>query len=217
MIDSYPDTLAAIETHLSGSDPYTVPWGNMRAMLYNFQYIPHSIHDGLYKADPYTTYESKFLARQAVATDVTVDLAVFGAGDTWRVTANVCIESGGTGKTMKIWVAQVLDHFQLPPQAPTRNALRNGSAGVEITLAPDECADVTEVLVLDAYSLASPENVKFFAWAQNPTFTWDPTSPPVGASFAEIYQGAKALAPFAGVMRDDFEDGTTAAWELTVP
>jgi len=188
----------------------------MRAGLYSFSYIPHSVHDGLYKADPYTTYESKFLTRQAVTTDVTVEMTVMGAGDAWSVSALVCIEPGGAGKTMKIWMARVLDHYG--PANFERNMVRDGSDATEIALAPAECATVTKsFVILDVPSQSSPENVKFIAWAQDPTYVWDPNSPPVGAAFAEIYQASKALAPFAGVFIDGFEAGDTMRWSSATP
>lgn len=219
LIDTYPDTLAAMNTHLSTSDPYTVAWGNMRAGLYEVYYIPHSVHDGLYDADPYQTYETKFLDRQAIPTDVTIDMSVTGGGDTWDVSLQVCIETGGVGKTMKIWVAQLLDNHVIAPEDPVRNALRAGNAGVEITLAADECMEVTEVFVLDAPSLSSPDNVKFVAWAQDPVFVWapHPTPPPAGYSWAEIFQGAKAVAPFEGVFIDGFEAGDALRWGQVSP
>jgi hypothetical protein len=189
----------------------------MRANLYEVYWIPHSVHDGLYDAGSWTTYEAKFLARQAVPTDVTVDMMVMGAGDTWNVSALVCIEPGGSGKTMKVWMAQVVDHYG--PVNFERNMVRNGSNGVEITLAPTECATVTESFVLDSVSLASPENVKFFAWAQDPVFVWAPypSPPPAGYSWAEIYQGGKALAPFEGVFVDGFESGDALGWSVVTP
>lgn len=186
----------------------------MRADLYEIYWIPHSVHDGLYDADPYATYESKFLARQAIPTDVTIDMAVFGGGDTWNVEIQVCIETGGVGKSMKIWVAQVLDDYLIPGEDPTRNALRTGNAGAEITLAADECADLTEIFVLDAPSLSSPDDVKFIAWAQDPIFVWAPypTPPPQGYSWAEVYQTDKSVAPFPGVFVHGFESGDTLGW-----
>ena len=216
MIDTYPDTLAAMEVHLSSTDPYTTAWGSMRAGLYSFGYIPHSVQDGLYKADPYPTYESKFLVRQAIATDVTIEMTVMGAGGAWNVSALVCIEAGGAPKTMKIWMARMLDHYG--PVNFERNMVRDGSDATEITLAPAECATVTKsFVILDAPSLSSPENVKFFAWAQDPVYVWDPTSPPIGAAFAEVYQASKALAPFEGVFVDGFEAGDTSKWSAVSP
>lgn len=191
----------------------------MRANLYGVYWIPWSVQDGLYDANPYPTYESQFLTRQAVATNVTIDMAVVGSGDTWDVNVQVCIEAGGVGKTMKVWVAQTLDHYVVPPEDPSRNVLQTGNTGVEVTLAADECVQLTETFVLDPPSVASPENVKFFVWAQDPTFVWspNPTPPPNGYYWAEVYQADKAVAPFPGVFIDGFETGDTLGWSAASP
>ena len=217
MIDAYPDTFAGISIHLSSSDPYTTAWGNMRANLYGVYWIPWSVQDGLYDANPHQTYESSFLGRQAVPTDVTIDMEVLGSGALWDVRATVCIEPGGTGKTMDIFMAQMLDHYG--PVNFTRNMVQDGSTGDEITVAPDECMLVTESFVLNSVSQASPENVKFFAWAQDPNFVWapNPTPPPDGYYWAEVYQADKALAPFAGVFVDGFETGDESNWSVVTP
>jgi len=214
MISDYPNTLGTVVYHL---DSHSTPFGNMRWNLYDGYYIPHSVHDGLYDAWPYTTYESQFLSRQAITTDVTIDMAIFGSGDTWNVSATVCVEPGGVGKDMKIWMAQVLDYWGAVYL--DRNGTKAGNSGVDITLAPDECATVTEVFVLDTDSLAAPNNVKFFAWAQDPVFVWVPypTPPPAGFSWAEVYQADKALAPFEGVFVDGFEYGDVLGWSAVTP
>lgn len=215
MITDYPNTLGTVVYHLN--PPLATSFGNMRWGLYTGYYIPHSVHDGLYDAWPYTTYESKFLSRQAVTTDVTIDMTAFGGGETRQVNATVCIEPGGTSKTMKIWMVQVLDNFG--SSYLTRNAVRAGNAGVEITLAPDECVTVTETFVLGADSLASPGDVKFFAWAQDPVFVQvpDPSMPPGGYSWAEVHQANKALVPFEGLFIDGFESMDTSAWSSATP
>jgi len=218
MIDSYPDTLAMIEIH--DGDAYEVPWGTMRDGVYQAAWTPFDCQDGLIDAWPISTYESKFLARQAIPTDVTIDVTAFGAGATRDVFATVCIEPGGVGKAMEIWMAQVLDHYG--PVNFDRNMVRDGSSGVEISLAPGECAVVDESFVLDTVSQADPDNVKYFVWAQDPTYVYDPQVQYIsgtwyGAWFAEIFQGGKAVAPFSGLLYDGFESGTTDAWTVAVP
>jgi hypothetical protein len=218
MIDSYPDTLALLEIH--DGDTYEVPWGTQRDAFYQAAWTPFNCQDGLDDAWPINTYESKFLARQAVPTDVTIDVLVFGGGVARDVFATVCIEPGGVGKTMDVFMAQVLDHYG--PANFDRNKVRDGSDGVEITLAAGECTVVAESFVLDTVSQADPDNVKYFAWGQDPVLVYDPQVQYIngtwyGAWFGEIYQGGKAVTPFEGIFYDDFEDGTTAAWELTVP
>ena len=216
MIDTYPDTLAFISIH--DGDGYEVPWGTMRDGVYQAAWTPFSCQDGLEEGWPIGTYESKFLARQAIPTDVTIDMRVSGSGIFWDVQATVCIEAGGIGKTMNVWMAQVVDHYG--PANFDRNMVQDGSTGVEITLAPDECLVVTESFVLNSVSQASPDTVKFFAAAQDTEFIYDPQVvqiPPnwYGAWFGEIYQGAKALPPFDFV--DGFESGDTLGWTSTEP
>ena len=218
MIDTYPDTLALIEIHTAYAN--NVPWGTMRGGVYQAGWTPFDCQDGLQDAWPINTYESKFLTRQAIPTDVTIDMIVFCGGDTCQVRATVCIESGGAGKTMEVWMAQVLDHFG--PANFDRNMVQNGSNGVEITLAADECATVTETIVLNSDSLASPENIKFFAWAQTTDYVYDPNVQYIGGTwygawFGEIYQGSKALQPFEGLFTDGFESGESTSWSSTTP
>lgn len=218
MIDTYPDTLAFIAVH--DGDGYEVPWGTARDAFYGAAWTPFSCQDGLEDTWPINTYESKFLARQAIPTDVTIDLEVFGAGDLWDVNATVCVEPGGAGKTMDVFMAQVVDHYG--PVNFDRNMVQDGSSGVEITLAADECTVVTESFVLNSVSVASPDTVKFMVWAQDPNLVYNPQVQYIngtwyGAWFGEIYQGAKALAPFAGVAEDGFESGNTLGWSSTVP
>jgi len=218
MIDAYPDTLAFIDIH--DGDGYEVPWGTWRDGFYQAGWTPFSCHDGLIDAWPINTYEAKFLARQAIPTDVTIDVVVFGGGTTRDVKATVCIEPSGAGKTMDVFMAQAVDHYG--PVNFDRNMVRDGSNGVEITLAAGECAVVWETIPLDAVSQASPENLKFFVWAQDTVLVYDPQVQYIngtwyGAWFGEVYQGGKALAPFEGVFVDGFESGDTLVWSSTSP
>lgn len=220
MIDTYPDDLSVIEIHVGSTDPYVVPWGVARDNnFYQSSWTPCSMQDGLIDGFPPSTYESKFLTRQAVPTDVTIDMAVFGGGVAWNVRATVCIEPTGNGKIMDVWMAQVVDHYG--PTYFNRNKVQDGSAGVEISLAAGECATVTEPFVLNSVSAASPENVKFFAWAQDTVLVWSQvmvySGNPYYANTAEIYQGGKALAPFAGVFVDGFETEDTLRWSSVTP
>lgn len=220
MIDTYPVTLGVIEIHVGSTDPYVVPWGTARDnTFYQSSWTPCSMQDGLYDGFPPSEYEAKFLTRQAVPTDVTIDMAVFGGGDMWNVSATICVEAGGIGKTMDVWMAQTIDHYG--QTYFDRNKVQDGSDGDEITLAAGECATVTNSFTLTGPSLADPENVKFFAWAQDTELVWATVmtyqGTPYNAYTAEIYQGAKALAPFEGVFVDGFETGDESNWSVVTP
>ena len=140
MIDDYPDSLAFITIH--DGDSYEVPWGTTRDAFYGALWTPFSCHDGLEDGWPINEYEAKFLARRAIPTDVTIDMMVFGSGANFDVSATVCIEPTGAGKDLKIWMAQVVDHYG--PVNFDRNMVQDGSAGQEITLAAGECAVLIE-------------------------------------------------------------------------
>lgn len=200
--------------------PYAVPWGTARKAMYQFGYVPQHTQDGLKDGWPIANYESNFLTRRDVPTDVTIDVMVFGAGADYDVYATVCIEPTGTGKTMDVWMAQVADHYG--PVNHDRNMVQDGSYGAEITLAPGECTTVVESFVLNAASLGTPDTVKFMVWTQDTNWVFEPeyfnnSGTWLSAYVAEIYQAAKALRPFEGVFVDNYEDGTTDAWSVVMP
>lgn len=218
MIDNYPDTLALMEIH--DGDAYEVPWGTTRDAYYQASWTPCNAYDGLEDAFPSSTYESKFLTRQAEPTDVTIDVLVFGGGESLEVWANVCLEPGGIGRAMNIWMAQLLDHYG--PVNFDRNMVRGGTGATEITLIPGECATVVDTITLDDESQAAPENLKVFVWAQDTEKVWNPNFMYYSGTWyeaysSEVYQAAKALAPFEGVFIDGFEGGDSSGWSTTSP
>jgi hypothetical protein len=149
--------------------------------------------------------------RLAVATDVTIDLeAAPGAvtGD-YDVTARVCIEAGGTGDTMRVYIAEILDGYPKDALSFTRNGLRQVAPTEDIVLAADECTDVLRTLTLDADSLADIDSVSFVAWAQDD----------LAAGPAEVFQAGVVHHPFSTdlVFADGFESMDASAWSLTVP
>jgi predicted CXXCH cytochrome family protein len=143
----------------------------------------------------YTIYRTNhFLPQRAVPTDVTI--SVTGeelSPDTYRMDAEVAIEPDGVGKTMRIFMVQVLDHW---PSDPTysRNTFKQAGDYEDITLAPGESQSVKVDFTLDADSLADVNNVKIIAWAQTP----EDTGP------AEVYQAAMRFWPLVPGP-DDFD------------
>ena len=203
LISTYPDTFAVVEYHLW--DEYEEPWGSWRGETFyasEFEGTPCFPLDGLSDAWPISSYESNFLLRQAVDTDVTMEL--FGdlvEGDTYRITATICIEGGGTGKTMRIYMVDVLDNY--PPSKPYhRNTFRQAAATENITLAAGGCQEVSKDFTFDAISTASQDDIKIIAWAQVPS---DPGP-------AEVYQAAVMAWPFppSGPANDDCDHAIAA-------
>ncbi|MFH1418985.1 MAG: hypothetical protein ABII12_11965, partial [Planctomycetota bacterium] len=164
-------------------------------------YAPTNLQDGLADAWPIATYTSKFLSRQSVSTDVTLELSGNQVGgSTYEITLDVCIEAGGTGKTMRIYMVQVLDHW--PVIAAPHNTQRNNfkqaanTHGNEpvVTLAAGECDTIVHTFTFDGDSMAQPSDIKIIAWAQENGTAAAPVEPLVPD--VEVYQAAVMVWPF---------------------
>ena len=185
LIDDYPNTFAVVSAHI-GDDGYEIPWGGARADFYNVTGIPSFMYDGLQDAWPIGTYEAKFLARQAITTDVTIELTGSEAGEqTYEITARVCLEPAGTSKEMRVYMVQVLDHYPVPPSY-SRNCLMQGAPTEDIDLNAGQCRNVKKTFTFDSTSWADQEEIKIIAWAQEPLSSYP----------AEVYQARTMTWPF---------------------
>lgn len=208
LITNYPD-FVVVEYHCY--DAYATTWGDARALFYDVEGTgyPWFAYDGLFDAWPIGTYESNLVQRLAVPTDVTLALSgVELAADTWEFTAEVCVEAGGVGKNMRIYMVQALDKY---PTSPTysRNTFQQAAATEDVTVAAGACVDVVRTFTFDATSMANPEDIAVMAWAQQPL----PGIP------AEVHQAAQIKWPFVepALFADGFESGDLSAWSATVP
>jgi hypothetical protein len=218
-MDNYPDTFAFVQIHM-GSDGYDTAWGNARRAFYtDVTGWPTTFFDSTVKhagSHTYPIYQSEFLSRQTIPTDVTIaqtgDLV---SGQTYSVQAEVCIEAGGTGKTMRIYMVQVLDYWPLTSDTPSgasysRNGFKQAAYAYgtepDITLAPGECQTIVEEFTFDARSWASQEDIKIIVWAQEP----QSSSPP--SDRAEVFQAAVMHWPFppSGPANDDCDHAMVA-------
>ena len=111
------------------------------------------------------------------------------SGDTYEITAYVCVEPTGAAKTMRIYMVQVLDYW---PASPTyhRNGFKQAATTQDITLAPGECLEVVRQFTFDGDSMGDQANIKIIAWAQEP----QDTSPPTDR--AEVHQSCTMTWPF---------------------
>ena len=190
-----PDTFAFVQIHpwAGGS---TV-WGGDRFDFYvppASQGTPDAWFDGMVNnsgsmgsttAD-YNRYRATFLTRQAASTDVTIELnGDLDVGQTYDITAEVCIEAGGSTKTMRIYMVQVLDYW---PTSPTyhRNGFKQAAATQDITLNAEECQQIVRPFTFDGESWASQDDIKIVAWAQVPN----------DSGPAEVHQAAVMTWPF---------------------
>lgn len=178
MLDNYPDTFTMVQIHVG--DSHTYPWGTARATFYATALTPTAWFDGVDKHDNfglttqqyYDEYEAAYNTRRGVATDVTIELTGDSTGlPTYDATATVCIEAGGTGKTMDVYLVQVLDHWP-SDEDYSRNGFKQEATvpppptPTVVTLAPDQCEDVSATFTLDADSMANLQDVRIVAWAQ---------------------------------------------------
>lgn len=202
MQSAYPDTFVLVQVH---TQTYTTPWGNSRMSFYGITTVPRAEFDGATECrgaystvtQQYNWYNTTYLNRMSVPTDVTIDLHVVKVSDEARyVSADVGLEPGGTGKMLRINMVQVLDHWPSTP-AWCRNAVKQGADAQDITLAPGESQSVTGLFTLDADSLASEGDVKFVVWAQVPN----------ASAPAEVYNAALATGPFQFLTGDTNCDG----------
>ena len=193
------------------ADSYATAWGNARLAFYDniFTGYPTFVYDGLFDAWPIGTYVSNFIARQAVPTDVTIDLVAHQqTGETFDVVATVCVESGGVGKNMRIHVVQSLDQYPVTEDY-NRNTVMQGLAGIDVWVDAGSCEVVSQPITFDAVSWSLKESIQLTAWAQEP-FPSDP---------AEVFQARQIEWPFVDppIFADGFEDGTTGAWSSVTP
>ena len=192
MLDNHPNDFFLLQIHVAGS--YEIYWGGTtRANFYSVAYTPTTWFDGCVEANYYpstaqlyTEYNNRYNARKAVPTDVTIDLVAKETGS-WEydVRATVCVEPAGTGKTMRIYMAEVLDNW---PSWPTysRNTLRQAFDLKDFTIAAGECAEVVHRFTFYAPEQASPEDIKIIAWAQQP----------LSSAPADVYQAGRMTWPF---------------------
>jgi len=208
-MDSYGDSLALLGMHLGGA--HGVPWSTSRVSYYPFfagtpTYLIDGTIDSWSGNPPWNSWDPDTAARLGIPTDVTIGLSA-AAGVTpeeWHITANVCIEAGGTGKSMRIYIAQVLDNFPVGSTID-RNALQQVASTEDIVLASGACTDVVRTFTLNATSMAQVDDVVIIAWAQND----------LSVGPAEVFQARLMGWPFwsEDIFGDGFETGDTSGWD----
>lgn len=192
LINDYPDTLIVVENHVSDGI-YSVAFGESRANFYNVTGIPTVCFDGVTRVvgandvtSSYNTYVNRYNTRRADPTDVTLALGgTIVSGQTYEFNLSVGINPGGTAKTMRIYMVEVLDHY--PEYADHwRNTLRQAAATQDVTLNPGESTIVTRQFTFDQTSWGKKTDIRIVAWAQTPATSWP----------AEVHQAVKVSWPF---------------------
>lgn len=189
LANDYPDRFAPMTMHLNG-DPWTVPWGQDRSDLFYgiAGATPTFMVDALWNCQ-IADYRYHVEQQLAVPTDVTLELSGEQiGGDTWDVTARVCLEGSGS-RPVRVFIAPTLDHHP-DLQSYSTNLLMQQVSETDITLTGAGCEDVTSRIKFDSVSMANSSNIVIIAWAQMPA-TSAPTT---------VFQ--------AGIMRWPFPAGS---------
>ena len=151
--ETFQDTLAVVQYHRY--DEYETTWGVARWTYLGLNYTPTAIFDGHDYVEgsledetaQYNIYRTNhFLPRRAITTDVTLAVtAEHTGGQTYHVSVEVGIEPDGTGKTMRIYIVQVLDYWPTTISY-SRNGFKQAAATVDVTLTPGQTQVVEERL-----------------------------------------------------------------------
>jgi len=196
LLDNYPDTLALATIYVGCA--HSTPWGDDRQVFYLAPTTPWAFFDAVEDCagtfqdleEQYSQYETRYLARRAVPTDVAFDAAAFHVTQrTYRVGARICLEPDGTAKTMRIYIAQVLDGWPATPEW-NRNGFKQAAETEDVTLSPGECQTVLREFTFDDDSWLHQEDIRILVWAQEP----QDSSPP--GDRAEVFQAAVMPWPF---------------------
>jgi hypothetical protein len=208
----FPSTYIVVTYHPNEA-PFT-QWETDRVAFYDVLATgyPWMAYDGLFDAWPISNYRPSFIARQAVPTDVTIDLSGVEVTDrTWDFTAEVCLEPGGVAKTLDLFMVEVLDHWPTG-QSYYRNGFLQVADPEVVALSADSCVLVTRQFVFaEDPSWNNREDISIVAWVQEMATT----------SPAEVHQATQLDYPFNNVSppfhEDGFESGDFTQWANATP
>jgi hypothetical protein len=208
--ETYPNEIVFLSVHVS--DAGTIPWGSSRWDEYfpNPDYIPQVVVgcDPLtfigYPGVPPTQWITRVEAQRALPTDITMSLSTHQVtGNDWSFTAQVCMESTGIARTVRVFIGYTVDDYPVNPTYPYLATVRNVGAYEDLELDPDECLDVERVFTFTQVDIDRWPTIVGVAWAQTPN-----------AGFGEAYQAAKI--PFL-LHAGGFESGDLSGWSEVVP
>lgn len=209
----YPDNLELIGIHRT--DAYTTPWGNSRmTVFYTYEGVPNFWTDASLNVLGYYGSTGAQIAqwsaiinnRLAVPTDITIDVNTVELNlPNGTFEANVCMEAGGTARTVRVFMVRVLDHYPDMGTYTYRNTVREGYQVGDYPLNPGECVPVQQVFTFDSVDLEHSTNIKIVAFAQEA----------IDHAPAEVYQAGSEW-PFR-LFDDGFESGDFSRWSAFVP
>ena len=190
------DRFVTFDAFTSTAGRYATNWGISRAEQFyfpsGFPGYPTVVFDGSSYYAGSTNAQSVYLnainQRADTPTDVVLNMTAVTTGQgAYDVTTSVSVEAGGTGKTMRIYIAQALENYGVyddPGATEAHNTfMQIVESGFDVTLAPGQSQSLTRSLTLDADSVNQLEDVRLIAWAQQP----------FNVAAAEVYNAAQTL------------------------
>jgi len=167
-----------------------------RASLYGVSGTPTVWFDGSLSvvgagstSSAYTNYMTAYNSRMATATDVSILLGGTQVeGQTYQITAQVCIDAGGTAKTLRVYMVQVLDYWPGTAHTPRYGFVQSATVHASpdiVAVSPGGCASVTHNFTFTGDSWTNQEDIKIVAWAATNT-----------SPYKTIYQAATLHWPF---------------------
>lgn len=190
-------TFTLVQIHTNDT-AYGIPQWSARTSFYGVTGTPTAVFDGAIWVvgtatnvqTQFNTYMNRYNQRRAVPTDVTItSTGTEVIGQTYTVTARICIEPDGVGKTMRIYMAQVLDRFGC---SYCRYTFMQAATTQDVTLSPGGCAVVSRTFTFNSTSWNAKQNIKIIIWAQEPQSSGPQSNP------ADVYQAHTMHWPFPG-------------------
>jgi hypothetical protein len=171
-----PDDLIALMVH--GGDAYTTAWGDSRMSFYDVGGYPTVWSDGWNEMvgsygsvdANYTQLNNRVNECLERPTDVSLDMQGEAlTGSQYQISAEVAVDAGGEGKTIRIQLLQCYNQTNWPePSELQFNTVRQAAISFDVTLAAGESHAWTHTFTLSGESLATPGEVTYICIAQTP-------------------------------------------------
>jgi len=218
LYNANPETFALVQIHINDAYELSSNWDiNRLTQFYQSQYLPTCMFDGREQriGSGWTQVQLNaiYQARRNTPTDVIVTAhASLHEGSVYAVNADVAVESGGAARTMRVYIAQVLDHY--PTGSHYRNCLRQIYVHpTTITLNPGEAQTIETSMTFAPVDMGRTQDIRVVAWAQATGTVWVP-----GTDNTVVYNADIINYPFVepSIPGDLDGDGDVDLGDLTV-
>jgi hypothetical protein len=162
-----------------GSDAFATAWGDSRMSFYDVGGYPTVWSDGWNEMvgsygsvdANYTQLNNRVDECLERPTDVSLDMQGEAlTGSQYQISAEVAVDAGGEGKTIRIQLIQCYNQTSWPePGEAQFNTVRQAANSFDVTLAAGESHAWTHTFTLSGESLANLDEVTYICIAQTPS------------------------------------------------